>query len=179
MPMQFIELVKMRRSVRRYKDTPVPRQLIEKCVDAARYAPTSCNTQAWRFIATEGPLKDRIASEVLGGIVVPNKWAKTAPVIVVIAVDLDLVTHRIGAKLKGIDYHLIDAGIAGEHFILQATELGLGTCWIGWFDKGKVKKLLRIPRRWDVPAMIVLGYPDDKPVEKYRKGLDEVLDFRS
>ena len=177
--MQFLELVKKRRSVRSYKGDHVPRKHIEKCVDAARYAPTSCNTQAWRFIAVEGNLKDRIASEVLGGIVVPNRWAKTAPLIVVIAVDMNLVTHRIGAALKGIEYHLLDAAIAGEHFILQATELGLGTCWIGWFNKGKLKKLLGLPRGWDIPAMIVVGYPDEEPGDKYRKSIDEVLEFRA
>jgi len=115
----FMDLVKSRRSIRRFKREEVPREMIEACVEAARYAPSSCHTQAWRFIILAGALKER-----------PNRWAATAPVMVVLAVDMNLVTHRIGAKVKGIDYHLLDVGIAGEHFVLQAAELGLGTCWI-------------------------------------------------
>ena len=138
----FIDLVKRRRSTRKYRTDPVPRELIERCIEAATYAPTACNTQSWRFIVVEGDLKRELAEKSLGGFIVPNKFAIEAPVIVVIATDMDLITHRIGGKLKGIDYHLIDAGIAGEHFVLQATELGLGTCWIGWFDKKVVKRLL-------------------------------------
>jgi nitroreductase len=109
---------------------------------------------------------------------VPNRFADEAPAIVVIATDMNLVTHRIGGKLKGIDYHLIDAGIAGEHFVLQATELGLGTCWIGWFDKKAVKRLLGLPGGWDVPAMLTVGYPAGEPLEKSRKRIDEVVEFR-
>ncbi len=175
----FMDLVKSRRSIRRFKREEVPREMIEACVEAARYAPSSCHTQAWRFIILAGALKERVVSEVLGGIVVPNRWAATAPVMVVLAVDMNLVTHRIGAKVKGIDYHLLDVGIAGEHFVLQAAELGLGTCWIGWFDKKKLKKLVGIPRHWDVPAMIALGYPDEVPKEKHRKKLGELMEFKS
>lgn len=76
--------------------------------------------------------------------------------------------------IKDIDYHLVDAGIAGEHFVLQATERGLGTCWIGWFDKKAVKNILSLPVFWDVPSMIALGYPADDPSEKKRKSISEI-----
>lgn len=174
----FINLVKSRRSIRRFRNEEVPNELLKRCVEAARYAPSSCHTQSWRFVVLRGELKDRVVSEVLGGMIVPNRWAKTAPVIVVLAVDMDLVTHFIGARVKGIDYHLLDAGIAGEHFVLQAAELGLGTCWIGWFDKKKLKKIAGIPRKWDVAAMIAIGYPDEVPKEKHRKALNEILIFK-
>ena len=74
---------------------------------------------------------------------------------------------------------MIDAGIAGEHFVLQATELGLGTCWIGWFDKRAVKRLLDLPNGWDVPSMIALGFPDQEPgpAGKKRKQIEEISRF--
>jgi nitroreductase len=175
---KFIDLVRTRRSIRRFKPDRVPRNLITMCVEAARYAPTACNTQCWRFIVVRGDLKSRIVNESLGGIVVPNKWAIDAPVIVVIAMDPSFVTHRLGAKVKDIDYLMMDAGIAGEHFILQAAELGLGTCWIGWFNKKVLKRLLSLPAGWDIPAMIAVGFPDEQPDMKPRKPVSEVLDFR-
>jgi len=175
--MSFLDLVKSRRSIRKFADRDVPDEIIEKCVEAARYAPSSCHTQSWRFIAVRGALKKKIVEEVLGGIVVPNRWARTAPVIIVLAMDMDIVTHMLGAGIKGISYHLLDAGIAGEHFILQAQELGLGTCWIGWFNKKKLKKFLGLRAKWDIPAMIALGYPAEVPMEKERKSLDKLLIF--
>lgn len=173
-----MDLIKKRRSTRKYLSDPVPRELIERCIEAATYAPTACNTQSWRFIVVEGDLKRELVEKALGGFIVPNSFAIGAPVIVVIATDMNLVTHRIGGKLKRIDYHLIDAGIAGEHFVLQATELGLGTCWIGWFDKKAAKRLLGLPAGWDIPAMLTVGHPADKPAEKSRKSVDEVAEFR-
>ncbi|RJR30553.1 MAG: NAD(P)H nitroreductase [Candidatus Latescibacterota bacterium] len=173
----FINLVKSRRSIRRYRPDPVPRELVETCLEAARHAPTASNRQGWRFYVAEGDLKDRIARECLGG-VVRNAFAKTAPAIVAVAMKLHLVTNRIGGRIKGIDYHVLDAGIAGEHFVLQAAELGLGTCWIGWFDKKAVRRILGIPASWDVPALITLGYPDEAPRPKTRKPLGEIAVFR-
>jgi nitroreductase len=173
----FIELVKKRRSIRRYKPDPVPRSMIEACLEAARLAPSASNAEGWRFFIVEGDMKNRLIGEALGGIVVPNKWALTAPVVVVLAMELSVVTHRIGAKIKDIDYHLIDAGIAGEHFILQAAELGLGTCWIGWFNKKRVRAFLDIPAPWDIPALITLGYPDEEPKPKQRRALRDISTF--
>jgi len=174
----FIDIVKKRRSIRSYRPDEVPRELIEQCLEAVRYAPTACNTQNWKFIVVEGGVKERLVQESLGGLVVPNRFAAGAPVIVVIAADLDFITHRIGGAIKGIDYHLVDAGIAGEHFVLQAAELGLGTCWLGWFDKKAVKRVLSLPAGWEVCAMLTLGYPAEPPGEKQRKGLREISEFR-
>jgi nitroreductase len=174
----FIDLVRKRRSVRSYRSDPVPREMIESCVDAARFAPSASNTQGWRFFVAEGELKDRLVKESLGGIVVPNRFAAGAPVVVALAMKLDVVTHRLGARFKGIDYHLLDAGIAGEHFVLRAAELGLGTCWIGWFDKKAAKRVLDIPSPWDVPALITVGFSAEEPTPKERRPASEICSFR-
>jgi nitroreductase len=174
----FLDLVKKRRSIRKYKSDPVPREMIELCVEAARHAPSASDTQGWRFFITEGDLKDRLVKAGTGGVVVPNKFALAAPVVVVLAMELSVVTHRLGARIKNIDYHLVDAGIAGEHFVLQAAELGLGTCWIGWFNKKAVRELLGIPSSWDVPALITLGFPAEEPGPKKRRPASEICTFK-
>ena len=175
----FMDLVMKRRSVRDYRPDPVPREMIESCVEAARFAPSASNTQGWRFFVAEGELKNRLVREAMGGVVVPNRFAAGAPVIVALAMKLDVVTHRLGAGMKGIDYHLLDAGIAGEHFVLRAAELGLGTCWIGWFDKKAVKRILDIPSNWDVPALITVGFPAEEPKPKERPLASEICTFKS
>ncbi len=175
----FLDLVQKRRSVRNYRPDPVPREMIESCVEAARFAPSASNTQGWRFFVLEGELKARLVKEAMGGIVVPNRFAVGAPVIAALAMKLDIVTHRLGAGIKRIDYHLIDAGIAGEHFVLRAAELGLGTCWIGWFDKKAVKRLLDIGSNWDVPALITVGYAAEEPKPRGRRLASEICTFRS
>jgi nitroreductase len=90
---------------------------------------------------------------------IPHHWLQQVPVIVALCVDLKLTTHRIAPAISGIPYYLLDAGIAGEHFVLAATEQGLGTCWIGWFKQRAVKRILRIPRRIKVVSLLAVGYP--------------------
>ena len=176
---EFMDVVRARRSVRSYRLDPVPREMIESCVEAARFAPSASNTQGWRFFVAEGAAKDRLAREAMGGAIVPNRFAGDAPVIVALAMKLGVVTHRLGAGITGIDYHLLDAGIAGEHFVLRAAELGLGTCWIGWFDKKAVRGLLGIPRDWDVPALITVGFPVAEPEPKERRAVSDICVFRN
>jgi nitroreductase len=176
--MTFLGIVKLRRSVRRYKPDPVPRELVEKCLEAARYSPSACNTQCFRFIIAERAMKNRLVSECLGEPPVPNRWAAQAPVIAVLAVRKNIVTHTVGGNIKGTRYDLLDAGIAGEHFVLQAAELGLGICWLVWFRKGRVRKLLGIPGNWDIAAMITLGYVDEEPGEIARIPMDEIREYR-
>ena len=175
----FIDLVRERRSVRDFTAEPVPRELLERCLEAARHAPSACHRQEWRFIVTEGLLKERIVAECLGDPPVPNRWAVDAPVIVVLATAREIVTHRIGAGIRGVRYDLIDAGIAGEHFILQAAELGIGTCWIGWFRKRRLRRILGLPRRWDIPALIAVGYSRSGQAPIERRPIEEIGEFRS
>lgn len=89
---------------------------------------------------------------------------------------LDLVANRIGTSVTGIEYYQIDLGIAMEHIVLKATELGLGTCWIGWFHEKKVKQILGIPQKIKVLALLTVGYSKDETIrEKKRKTFDEIF----
>ena len=174
-----MEAIASRYSVRGYQDRAVEREKILQIVEAARLAPSTSNVQPWRFIVVEDPrLRDALVEKGMG-IAVPNRWAKEAPVIIVICAHLDWIVHRLGARVADLQYYLMDIGIAGEHMVLAATELGLGTCWIGWFRARAIKKVLNIPRGWKVVALLTLGYSKDEDSVKPRTrlGLDEILFF--
>ncbi len=174
----LMDIIKRRHSVRGYQSRPVEKEKIEAVVEAARLAPSASNAQPWRFIAvTDRDTRRELVEKGLGG-VVPNRWAETAPVIVVGCAKLNVLTHRLAEAAKGVHYHQIDLGIAMEHMALRATEIGLGSCWIGWFKERPIKKILDIPRPWKVISLLALGYPaQDEPPQKDRLPLDEILFF--
>jgi nitroreductase len=174
-----MDAIARRHSVRGYLDKPVEREKILQIVEAARLAPSTSNVQPWRFIVVEDPkLRGDLVKRGMG-VVVPNRWAKEAPIIIVICAHLDWVVHRLGAGAADLQYYLLDIGIAGEHMVLTATELGLGTCWIGWFRAKAIKKILNIPKGWKVAALVTLGYPkeDEAPETRNRLDLDDILFF--
>ena len=170
--MDFSELVNKRQSDRRYQQKPVDRALLLQCLEAARVAPSACNSQPWKFVVVDEPsLVSEMASAAAG--MGMNKFAFQAPVIVAVVLEKMNLTARIGSVIKDKEYSLLDVGIAVEHFCLQASELGLGTCILGWFDEKRVRKLLKIERR-RVPLLITVGYPDSPVRKKVRKKLDEM-----
>lgn len=175
----FQELVKSRRSVRRYLDKPVEREKILTCIEAARLAPSADNVQPWRFlIIDDAELKARYTKEIFSGIYSVSRFAEKAPVLIVILARLDIIANRIGKQIQNIQYYLLDIGIAGEHIVLQAQELGLGTCWIGWFNIRKARKFLKIPRKYKIVSMLAMGYFERRPPkEKKRKRLEEIAWF--
>jgi nitroreductase len=175
----FQQLVKSRRSIRRFLDKPVERDKILTCIEAARLAPSADNVQPWRFLIIDDPdLKSRFAKEVFSGIYFVTKFAAKAPVIILILARLDIIANRIGKQIQNIHYYYIDTGIAGEHLVLQAEELGLGTCWIGWFNPRKARKFLKIPRKYKIVSLMVMGYYERKPSrERKRKKLEEIAWF--
>lgn len=170
--MNLNELIKKRQSDRKYENRPVDRELIVKCLEAARLAPSACNSQPWKFVvADDSELVMTMAAAAAG--MGMNKFAAQAPVIVAVVLEKMNFTASIGSVIKDKEYSLLDVGIAVEHFCLQAAELGLGTCILGWFDEKKVKKLLGINNR-RVPLLITLGYPAGETRQKSRKKLEEM-----
>jgi nitroreductase len=158
--MTFLELVKQRKSVRRFLDKPVEREKLLTCLEAARLAPSACNSQPWHFIVVDDKeIKDRLAQS-FHGVYALNTFSRQAPVIVAVVSERSKFLAAIGGLLRATRYYLVDIGIATEHFVLQAEELGLGTCWMGWFNERAVKSALGIPRDRRVEMLIALGYPD-------------------
>jgi nitroreductase len=177
--MTFLELVNRRWSVRRYADRPVEREKIELCLEAARLAPSTSNSQPWKFVVVDEPdLRSSVAAETVAPFRAFNTFTHQVPVFVGVLVDRANLEARTGKMLRRFDFSLIDIGIATEHFCLQAAELGLGTCILGWFDEKSVKKLLRVPRNKRIYLMIAAGYPrDDQTPEKRRKPMEQIRSY--
>lgn len=175
----FSDLVAARFSCRSYKEDPVPREALEKIIEAARRAPSACNRQPWRFVvATEAELRTRLLADgTLPGL--RMTWAEKAPVILVLGIKRSMVTHHVAPLLSDVEYPLLDLGIAGEHAVLQAAELGLGTCWIGWIRPKEVRKIVGWGRDIKPQALITLGWPASRPDRRSpRLSLDEIATWR-
>ena len=178
--MSLKEIIDRRYSCRQFQEKEVEREKIIRCIEAARMAPSACNSQPWRFIVVDDPeLKKKLVSVARSGIFgVMNHFLNQAPVIIVVVAQREKFLSEVGGKIMSTSYYLIDIGIACENLVLQATELGLGTCFVGYFNERGVKKLLRIPRREKVVLLIAMGYPgEDIKKKKRRKSLGKILHF--
>lgn len=175
----FLGLVSCRFSCRSYFPDPVPKEDILRILEAARLAPSACNKQPWRFVVTtDETLRGKILEEgCLPGI--NMNWAKAAPVVLVLGMKKSLVTHKVAPLISNVDYSLIDIGIAGEHAVLQAAELGYGTCWIGWIKPKTVRKIIGWPKEILPQALITLGKPTSAPEKRTpRLSLDEIAEWK-
>ncbi len=172
----FLDLASRRRSVRAYAERPVERETIERCLDAARLAPSACNSQPWKFIVVDDPdLRQQIASATGGGMLPLNHFTRQAPVLVVVVAERAKTSARVGARIKDKPFAMMDVAIAAEHFCLQAAEEGLGTCMLGWFDEARVRSLLTIPERARPALILTLGYADDAGVSPRRRKTLEAI----
>ena len=161
--MSLLDLIKHRKSCRKFDPSrPVAPEPIEKCLEAARHAPSACNSQPWTFVVvTDDAIRADICEKALcTGLYKMNDFCREAPVLVAIVSEKMRFWAAAGSPARDTRYYLIDIGIAGEHFALQAEELGLATCWLGWFDEKAVKKALGVPRGKRIDVMLALGYAD-------------------
>ncbi len=172
----FIDLVKRRQSMRGFSTKPVARELIDSCLEAARLAPSACNSQPWSYlILDDKKKKDELTSKAFSGVYSMNSFAKNAPVLIVMITEKSTYIARMGGMLRNVKYNLIDIGVAGDHLTLQAEDLGLGTCWLGWFNEKAVKKVLNLPRSTRIDVIFALGYPEKQEEKiKMRKSIGEI-----
>lgn len=168
--MSFADLAKVRQSDRRYKEQAVEREKLIQCLETARISPSANNSQPWKFVIVDDfEKKEQIAECSIG--LGMNKFTHQCPVIVAVVLEKQNFMSTIGSMIKNKDYSLFDIGIAVNQFCLQAADLGLGTCIMGWFDEKKIKKILGVGNR-RIPLLISVGYPDAPTREKVRKPLD-------
>ena len=174
--MSFLELAARRQSVRAYRDRPVEKDTLTRCIEAARIAPSSCNGQPWRFVVVDDPeLKARVAEQTTVPAHGLNRFVASAPVLVLVTLERLSLSSRLGGLLRRIPFHYVDIGCAVENFCLQATDEGLGSCILGWVKARGVRKLMGIPRRRKIVVAIAVGYPsEDNQREKKRKSLEEI-----
>jgi nitroreductase len=177
--MDFLDLIKTRRSVRGYAQKQVSRELIEKCLESARLAPSACNSQPWHFVVVDDQdLVIKAAGMAHDFVMKGNRFASSAPVIVAVVAEKPKNISMIGGFLKNKPFYLIDIGIAVEHFCLQATESGLGTCILGWFNEKGVKKLIGVPSSKRIALLITVGWPESGVSgQKIRKPLEEIRSY--
>jgi len=159
----LMETIRGRRSIRRYRPDPVPREKLDAILEAARLAPSWKNQQCWRFIVVTDEAKRRAITK--------RGWTAEAPVIIVGCAHPGLSGGNAGQQ-----YYMLDMGIAMEHMVLAAAEQGLGTCWIGGqFDEDTVKAELGVPDGVRVVALLPVGYPAENPGPKQRKPVEEIV----
>ena len=170
--MSVLKVIMERRSVRRYRSEPVPQDVLLRVLDAARFSPSGKNLQPWKFIVVKNEtLKQRLAEASLR-----QSFIADAPIVVVACGFPDKCYSRMGNYMKSWP---VDVAIAVEHLMLQAQEEGLGTCWVGAFDEEEVRSILHVPDGVKVLALTPLGYPDEKPVPRRRKSLEEIVSYDS
>lgn len=201
--MELIETIKNRRSIRKFKADPIPDSYIPELIEAGRLAPSGSNLQATRYViikskeartkftqctplpfVTQAPviIACCIDKQVLDTAekrskeLIQSNAFKDTPLA---NMSVDSETYK--KRRKEMDeetlksYLSLNAAIALEHIALRAVDLGLGSCWIMMFDREKAKKILELDERYDVVALLPIGYPDQEPIQRPRLQLNELL----
>ncbi len=164
--MDVFTAIRQRTSVRVYKATDVEDDKLKKILEAARLSPSASNRQEWKFIIVKNnETKKKLAKAAFG-----QSFIAEAPIVIVAC-----GTEPKSVMACGQPAYTVDVSIAFAFMILQAYELGLGTCWIGAFKEDETKKILSVPKDVRVVAMTPLGYPDEPPSEKSRKSLNQIV----
>ena len=152
--MNLSELIQKRQSDRKYESRPVSREMVMKCLEAARLAPSACNSQPWKFVVVDDvALLPQMGAAAAG--MGMNGFAREVPVIVAVVLEKMNLTARIGSVIKDKEYSLLDVGIAVEHFLFAGGRVGLGTCIMGWFDEKESEKAARHQRKARTSAHLV------------------------
>jgi nitroreductase len=165
-----IEAIKKRRSIRQYKEQPVPDDILDSILDCARVAPSAGNRQPWTFIVVKSQeIRDRLV-EAAG----KQPMLGKAPVVVVVCVDLEVSGARYEDRGRTL-YAFQDTAAAIENMMLAAVSYGLATCWVGAFRETEVRKVLELPANLKPVAMMPLGYPDQERGPRDLKPREEVV----
>ena len=195
------EAIEKRRSIRKYKQDPVPEEHLRALLDAARLAPSGSNSQPWRFKL----VRDEKTRQALAQASYKQSFIAEAPVVFVCCIDLKAFIDgtvsgiqdlgRIGAvegrivkviadrteRYSPVDIEeltpriALNLAIAVEHIVLRALDFGLGTCWIRLFDEKAVKNIFGWGRNIHVVALLPVGYPAEAPAPRRRLAIKEIL----
>ncbi len=167
--MNFSELVTKRYSVRAYKPDSVEDEKLLQVLEAARMAPTAANRQPFQLIVIHTEGREDELQRIYG-----QKWFTQAPLIICACA---LPSQGWVRKFDRENYSAVDVAIAMDHLILEAANLGLGTCWIAAFEPDAAREILGLPEDVEPIAFTPLGYPADSPRAKKRKPLSELVRY--
>jgi nitroreductase len=164
--MSPIDFILSRRSIRRYEQKEISNEVMEQIFEAGRNSPSAANVQPIRFIILKDQeIKKKLTNNLF------SRFVKDAPVVIVGCAD-------VKARLTG-KWAVVDATIAMQNMVIAAWTLGVGSCWIGAFNEEKVKKLLKIPDKWKVVALMPFGYPAEHPKQRKKKPFEKMFSFNS
>jgi nitroreductase len=161
--MSAVDLVLSRRSVRRYDKKDIPKEVLQTILEAGRQAPSAANKQPWHFIVLTDP---EIKNELSKGVF--NRFLKDAPVTIVGCANNDLIASK---------WSMVSTTIALQNMVVAAWAMGVGSCWIGDFTEEKVKKLLNIPKSWNVVALVTFGFPAENRQPIKKKPITEIVSY--
>ncbi|MEM2676833.1 MAG: nitroreductase family protein [Candidatus Bathyarchaeia archaeon] len=170
--MDVFEAIMGRRSIRAYREMEVSQEIVEKLIDAARWAPSAGNIQPWEFIVVRNSeTKRRLAEAALG-----QSFIEEAPVVIVVCADEERSARGYGTRGRAL-YCIQDTAAAIQNIHLAAYALGLGTCWVGAFREDEVRKILDIPVGVRPVAIIPVGYPAESPAPRSRRPLKQLIHY--
>lgn len=177
----FLSLAQQRQSDRAFDPSrPVEKDKLERILQAGCIAPSACNSQPWRFIVVDNPeLKNKVADATSSRLLGINHFTKQAPLHILVVEEKPNLSAGFGSLIKDKNFAHVDVGIAAAHIVLAAEDEGLGSCILGWFDEGKMKKLLNIPSGKRVLLDIVIGYSMQPDRMKKRKETKDTISYNS
>ena len=172
--MDVLEAIKGRRSIRAFKSKDVPPEIVEKLIDAARWAPSAGNIQPWEFIIVRKPeIKRRLVEAALD-----QTFIEEAPVVIVVCANGSRSSQGYGVRGKTL-YCLQDTAAAIQNIHLAAYSLGLATCWVGAFKEEEARKILKIPHGIRPVAIIPVGYPADSPPPRSKRPINQIVHYET
>jgi nitroreductase len=163
------EAIKGRRSIRAFESRDVPDELVEKLIDAARWAPSAGNMQPWEFVIVRKPEIKRMLAEAA----LSQSFIEEAPVVIVVCANENRSSQGYGVRGKTL-YCIQDTAAAIQNIHLAAYSLGLGTCWVGAFKEEKAREILKTPQGIRPVAIIPVGYPAETPSPRSRRPINQI-----
>jgi nitroreductase len=200
-PMEYMEVIRKRRSIRNFRETPVPQEAIDDILESARLAPSGGNSQNWMF----GVITDKEILKQLSVLAGNQEWIASAPLVIAVCAELnwklrDIPEGDYGLKINQDrftpafiqylrKYHdqkavslLLENGtvmIPGEHICLSAVDHGLGACWVGNLHVEKTSEFLNLPDNYACAYLIPVGYPDMEPAARERKAISDITFYNT
>jgi len=168
-PEALLNLLKSRRSIRRYRPDPVPDEMVEQLLQAGRWAPSASNRQPWDFIVVrDEAIRQQVAEHAAFYFI---RWAHVAeaPLLIILCGDTGKRIYR--------QFLHEDIGLAGSQIMLQAKALGLGTCWLGGIDRKAIAATFKLPEHLEVVGLLTVGFPAEDPPPTSRKPLSEIVHY--
>ena len=173
----ILDTIKIRRSIRSWNESVLDNEVFEELVNAARWAPSSCNRQPWHFIVTREKEKIKVLSKIKG-----QKFLKDAPYCILVLIN----ENSYGNKSDFKYFSGLDAGSAIQNLLLKAEQMELGACWVNWKpesiskrDNKRVKRLFDISNNFHIISIIPIGKIKERPKPPGRKNVSDILDFES